>query len=85
MPDDEMGIILYELAKSKQDAMDNITKVPRKPGARKRGRPRKYPRPESEEDEELEAMLDADDSANYSPGTLSIICVKTKLCKLFFR
>ncbi|KAK3757992.1 hypothetical protein RRG08_058303 [Elysia crispata] len=67
LPDDEMGIILYELAKSKQDAMDNITKVPRKPGARKRGRPRKYPRPESEEDEELEAMLDADDSANYSP------------------
>ena len=80
MPDDEMGIILYELAKAKQDAMDNITKVPRKPGARKRGRPRKYPRPESEEDEELEAMLDADDSANYSPGTLLHRAIHLCLC-----
>ncbi|GFN89841.1 transcription factor far1 [Plakobranchus ocellatus] len=69
LPDDEMGIILYELAKAKQDAMDNISRVARKPGTgRKRGRPRKHPLPETDDDEDFEAMLDADDSATYSPA-----------------
>ncbi|RUS81087.1 hypothetical protein EGW08_011127 [Elysia chlorotica] len=60
LPDDEMGIILYELAKAKQEAADRITKIQKKRG-RKRGRPRKYPKPESEDDDE-EFVTDFDES-----------------------
>ena len=55
-----MGIILYELAKAKQDATDRIAQSQKKRG-RKRGRPRKYPKPESD-DEDEELSLDFDES-----------------------
>ncbi|XP_059144448.1 uncharacterized protein LOC131931638 isoform X2 [Physella acuta] len=68
LPDDEMGIILYELAKAKQDAMDNVPKQPAK--KRGPGRPRKREREETEdEDDDIdESHLDFDDSSNFSPG-----------------
>ena len=51
LPDDEMGIILYELAQSKQDSMDNPR--PRgRPKKRRVGRPRKY-RHLSDDDDDL--------------------------------
>ncbi|CAG5132748.1 unnamed protein product [Candidula unifasciata] len=68
LPDDEMGIILYELAKAKQDAMDNVPKQPIK--KRGRGRPRKREREETDEEEEdiEEPHLDFDDSPSFSPA-----------------
>lgn len=68
LPDDEMGIILYELAKAKQDAIDNVPKQP--PKKRGRGRPRKREREETEdeEDEADDSHMDFDDSPNFSPG-----------------
>ena len=49
LPDDEMGIILYELAQTRQDAVDNPPRGRGRPPKRKRGRPRKY-RQESDSD-----------------------------------
>ncbi|XP_013083070.2 uncharacterized protein LOC106068296 isoform X1 [Biomphalaria glabrata] len=71
LPDDEMGIILYELAKAKQDAIDNVPKQP--PKKRGRGRPRKREREETEdeEDEADDSHMDFDDSPNFSPGITS--------------
>ncbi|KAH9507771.1 hypothetical protein Btru_053678 [Bulinus truncatus] len=81
LPDDEMGIILYELAKAKQDAIDNVPKQPLK--KRGRGRPRKREREETEdEDEDIdESHMDFDDSPNFSPGTTSPV----KKSKIFTR
>lgn len=68
LSDDEMGIILYELAKAKQDAIDNVPKQPTK--KRGRGRPRKRPREETDDDEEEmdDSHLDFDDSPTFYPS-----------------
>uniref|UniRef100_A0A0B7BK03 ZSWIM3 N-terminal domain-containing protein n=1 Tax=Arion vulgaris TaxID=1028688 RepID=A0A0B7BK03_9EUPU len=67
---DEMGVILYELAKAKQDAMDNVSKQPAK--KRGRGRPRKKEREETDEDEGMDdAHMDFDDSPTFDPGSSS--------------
>ncbi|CAG5136163.1 unnamed protein product [Candidula unifasciata] len=76
LPDDEMGIILYELAKAKQDAMDNIPQQPVK--KRGRGRPRKKEVEETDEEEDIQdSQMDLDDSPTYT-GSASAEKLKPK-------
>lgn len=66
LPDDEMGIILYELAQTRQDAVDNPPRGRGRPPKRKRGRPRKY-RQESDSDMDQDITNDFmdDDMDDY--------------------
>ena len=63
LPDDEMGIILFELAQSRQDTVEN----PRPRGRPKRrpGRPRKYRVDSDDDDMDMADLgLSDDDSEN---------------------
>ncbi|BFZ12607.1 hypothetical protein BsWGS_15646 [Bradybaena similaris] len=77
LPDDEMGIILYELAKAKQDAMDNIPRQPVK--KRGRGRPRKKEVEETDEEEDVqEPQMEFDESPTFQTGSASTDKYKTR-------
>jgi len=73
LPDDEMGIILYELAQTRQDAVDNPPRGRGRLPKRKRGRPRKY-RQESDSDLDQDITNDfMDDDMDGSDDEIVII------------